>query len=139
VTAPAALDLPARSRSSREARRWVAERLADMGLDHLVDAVELLTAEIVTNALLHAGTPLTLRVRREGTGVHVEVHDGSPVPPRRHHYSATATTGRGVGLLENLSDEWGWRPERDGKTVWFRVLRERSVWAPIDLTGLEGA
>ena len=139
MTTSADLALLPRSRSSREARRWVCERLAAMGLDPLSDAVELLTTEVVTNSLIHAGTPLTLRIHRQGQGVQVEVHDGSPVPPRRQRYSATATTGRGVGLLENLADEWGWRPEDGGKTVWFRVLKERPAWSPLDLSGLEGA
>lgn len=139
MTASADLALLPRSRSSREAREWVCERLAVMGLDPLSDAVELLTSEVVTNALIHAGTPLTLSIRRQGAGVQVEVHDGSPVPPRRQRYSATATTGRGVGLLENLADEWGWRPEGEGKTVWFRVMRARQAWSPTDLPGLEGA
>jgi anti-sigma regulatory factor (Ser/Thr protein kinase) len=138
VTAVADLDLPAQPRSAREARLWVADRVERFGLEPLVDAVELLTVEVVTNALIHAGTPLRLRIRREGSGVHVEVHDGSSVPPRRQHYSRTATTGRGVGLLEDLADEWGWRPEPDGKTVWFRVLRPRQTWTPFDLSGLEG-
>ncbi len=73
------------------------------------------------------------------------MHDGSTVPPHRHHFSRTATTGRGVGLLDELADEWGWRPEDGGKTVWFRVLRPRETWpvagrpglADLDLQGLE--
>lgn len=128
--------LPARPSSSREARRWVGDRLAELHLEPLLDAVELLTSEIVTNALLHTGRPMVLRMRTQGEGVEVEVHDGSKLPPARRHYSATATTGRGVEVLDTLADEWGWRPEPDGKTVWFRVLRPREVWAPLDLDGL---
>lgn len=138
MTTFADLDLPARSLSAREARRWVSGCLAALGLDRLADAVELLTAEVVTNALLHAGTPLRVRVRPEGSGVHVEVHDGSPVPPHRQHFSATATTGRGIGLLDDLADEWGVRQEPDGKTVWFQVLRPRDTWTVFDLEGLAG-
>lgn len=137
-TAVTELALPARPSSSRDARRWVTDRLADLGLDGLADAVELLTSEVVTNALIHAGTPMVLRLRPEGPGVEVEVQDGSTMPPARRHYSATATTGRGVEVLDSLADDWGWRPDGDGKTVWFRVLVAREVWAPVDLDGLLG-
>ncbi len=126
------LPLPARPSASRQARHWVVDRLAEMRLEPLADAVELLTSELVTNALIHAGTPMVLRLRPAGAGVEVEVHDGSAMPPARRHYSSTATTGRGVEVLDSLADEWGWRPDVDGKTVWFRVLSPREVWAPFD-------
>ncbi|WP_380169408.1 ATP-binding protein [Jannaschia sp. R86511] len=145
MTAPAAIELPPQALSAREARRWVTERISAYGLEPLCDAVELLTVEVVTNALLHAGTQVRVMVERKGPGVQVDVHDGSLVPPHRQHFSRTATTGRGVGLLDDLADEWGWRPEADGKTVWFRVLHPRETWsgadfmADIDLDGLEPA
>ncbi len=113
-------------------------RIIGYGLEPLGDAVELLTAEVVTNALLHANTRLRLSVRRQGAGVQVEVQDGSTVPPHRQHFSRTATTGRGIGLLDDLADEWGWRPEDDGKTVWFRVLKARETWFAADVLGLDG-
>lgn len=138
LTASATIELPPEAVSARRARHWVTDRIAGYGLEPLGDAVELLTAEVVTNALLHANTRLRLHVRREGAGVQVEVHDGSSVPPHRQHFSSTATTGRGVGLLDDLADEWGWRPEDDGKTVWFRVLRPRQTWSGTDVAGLDG-
>lgn len=145
LTAPATIELPAEPLSARRARHWVTERVVGYGLEPLRDAVELLTAEVVTNALLHANTRLRVRVRRQGAGVQVEVQDGSEAPPMRLHFSRTATTGRGVGLLDDLADEWGWRPETGGKTVWFRVLRARESWSAVDghdgsdLEGLEPA
>lgn len=117
LTAAATIELPAEAVSARRARHWVRDRIVGYGLEPLGDVVELLTVEVVTNAVLHADTPLRLHVQREGAGVQVEVHDGSTVPPHRHHFSRTATTGRGVGLLDELADEWGWRPEDGGKTV----------------------
>lgn len=137
MNAASELDLPPQALSARRARRWVAGRVAGLGLDPLCDAVELLTAEVVTNALLHAGTPVKVRIRRRGAGVQVEVRDGSTVPPHRQHFSRTSTTGRGIGLLDDLADEWGWRAEDDGKVVWFRVLRARETWTALDLDGLE--
>jgi len=138
LTASATIELPAEAVSARRARHWVTDRIGEYGLEPLWDAVELLTAEVVTNGLLHAGTRLTLSVRRQGAGVQVEVQDGSPVPPHRQHFSRTATTGRGIGLLDDLADEWGWRAEDGGKTVWFRVLRPRTTWSAAGLLGVDG-
>lgn len=135
----AELVLPPDASSSRTARHWVGSRLVALRLEPLADAVELLTSEIVTNALLHAGTEMVLRLEPADGGVQVQVTDGSPVPPSRRRYSSTATTGRGVAVLDDLADEWGWTPEPTGKTVWFRVLRPRDVWAVFDVDGLMDA
>ena len=135
MDSPAVLELPPQPLSARRARRWMSEQMTGSGLEPLADAVELLTVEVVTNALLHAGTHLEVRLHRHGPGVEVEVQDGSVVPPHRQHFSRTATTGRGVGLLDDLADEWGWRLQDDGKTVWFRVLRARDTWSSSDLPG----
>ena len=126
------IPLPARPSASRTARRWVTARLVELRLETLADAVELLTSEVVTNALIHAGTPMVLRLRRAGAGVEIEVQDGSTLPPARRYYAATATTGRGVEIMDSLADSWGWREGRDGKTVWFQVLYAREVWKPVD-------
>jgi anti-sigma regulatory factor (Ser/Thr protein kinase) len=126
-TAPQLL-LPALPASARTARRWVEGRLGDLGLARLEDLVLLLTSEVVTNAVTHAGTSAVLSLEKSGPGVRVEVHDGSSEPPVRREPSPDALRGRGVALLDDLSDEWGWEPDRagrSGKTVWFRVLRAR--------------
>lgn len=122
VTAAEIVLPPGSASAPRTARWWVAGRLKELGLEPLADAVLLLTSEIVTNALIHAGTEMRVRLRPSGAGVRVEVRDGSGVPPVRHRYSLRSTTGRGLGLLDSLADEWGWAPDGTGKTVWFRVL-----------------
>lgn len=136
MTGAAELVLPPDASSSRTARHWVSSRLVELRLEPLADAVELLTSEIVTNALLHAGTEMVLRLEPADGGVQVEVSDGSRVPPSRRRYSSTATTGRGVAVLDDLADEWGWNADPTGKTVWFRVLRPRDVWSVFDVEGL---
>jgi anti-sigma regulatory factor (Ser/Thr protein kinase) len=130
VTTARELSLPARASSAREARRWVVGLVEEWGLEPLLEQVELLTTELVTNALLHAGTPMRVRLQRERAGVRVEVHDGSTVVPSRRRYSRTATTGRGMG---SLADDWGWRTEPDGKVTWALVETPRDAWGAFDL------
>jgi anti-sigma regulatory factor (Ser/Thr protein kinase) len=125
--------LPPRATSPREARRWVAQQLEDMGLQPFVEQAELLSTELVTNALLHAGTTIRVRVAREGQGVRIEVQDGSRVVPSRRLYSPTATTGRGTRLLDSLADEWGWETVPDGKVTWLRLENVRDAWGAFEL------
>lgn len=119
---PDLLLLEPRRDAAALARRHVRTAMLDWGLDDLVDPVLLLTSELVTNALLHSGTWITVLIVRDGLGVRVTVGDGSSVPPIRRRRSANASTGRGVQLLGAVADGWGWDPVGDGKEVWFRLL-----------------
>ncbi len=122
------LSLPQRLEAANQARRHVRQKLLAWELDELVDPVVLLTSEVVTNALLHARPVITVSVQRDGAGVRVEVCDGSGVQPVRRRRSVTATTGRGVQMLESVSDGWGSTALGEGKLVWFRVVSAHT-WA----------
>jgi anti-sigma regulatory factor (Ser/Thr protein kinase) len=110
--------------SPRVARRWVRDRLVGLGREDLEGSAQLLVTEVVTNALLHAGTPIRVVLRMEGDGVQVEVTDGSTTEPVRRHHSSLATIGRGVALLDDVAQAWGWTVTSEGKTVWFFVGHE---------------
>lgn len=90
----------------------------------MVEIATLLVSEAVTNAVLHAGTEVRVRVGRDGRSVRVEVADTSPAVPLRRHASADAATGRGMLLIEELSDSWGLQRSADGKVVWFELVAE---------------
>lgn len=97
------------------------DSLASAGREDLIETAELLVSEVVTNALLHAGTPIDLAVFVADGGLRVEAGDGSPHFPRRRGYAPTAGTGRGLMLLQQMVDDWGVVPNALGKTVWFRL------------------
>lgn len=101
------------------ARRFVRDALRDAGVD--VDTAILLVSEVVTNAVLHARSPLRVRVTTGDGFARVAVTDGSPVPPRLHTFSHMSATGRGLRMVEQLSRAWGVETSNDGKTVWFEV------------------
>ncbi|WP_432535549.1 ATP-binding protein [Kineococcus arenarius] len=104
------------------ARHWVVRRCAAMGVPPAAGAVvELLTAELTANAVLHGSPPVRLDLERAGEGVRVRVHDADPTPPVRRDVGPEATGGRGVALVDLLSSEWGVLQRTDGKTVWFTV------------------
>lgn len=104
------------------ARRWIAEALAGTALETLTPDAELVVSELVTNALLHAGPPVSLRVRVDGATVRIEVADGSRLAPLRGLARADAMTGRGLSLVAALARDWGVEPSPGGgKVVWCEL------------------
>jgi anti-sigma regulatory factor (Ser/Thr protein kinase) len=113
--------LPPHPTSVGEARRIVRRLLVTGGDVDLVDAAELLVSEIVTNAVLHAGTSIDLRCTLVDHSLLVEVDDGGGQLPSYRGYDSTVCSGRGLVLLEQLAERWGVIPTFGGKTVWFLV------------------
>jgi anti-sigma regulatory factor (Ser/Thr protein kinase) len=90
----------------------------------VVDVVELLTSEVVTNALLHASSAEELVVQLETNRVRVEVSDSSTDPPVQRRIEVAAASGRGLTIVDALSSKWGVQhPPNGGKRVWFEVRR----------------
>jgi anti-sigma regulatory factor (Ser/Thr protein kinase) len=117
------VDLPADNSSPARARALVVEMLGDWQLVRLVDAATLLTSELVTTAVRHAGTGLRLSLTRVGSDrVRVAVHDRAPgVAVRLRRSDDDAEGGRGLFLVEHLSAGWGSVAGDAGKTVWFEL------------------
>ncbi|MFD5563457.1 SpoIIE family protein phosphatase [Kitasatospora griseola] len=104
----------------RHARDFTRRTLTGWGLTSLVEPVVLLTGELLTNALMHAGSPLQLRVFR-GTLLTVEVSDADSREPRLRPSTPHDEGGRGMQLINELAHRWGSRATRDGKVVWFEM------------------
>ncbi|MFN2524029.1 MAG: SpoIIE family protein phosphatase [Mycobacteriales bacterium] len=115
--------LPAHGRSASEARRIIEAAVEEAQLTDLVDEALLLVTELVTNAIVHAGTELELLVSTDGPTLRVEVSDRSPgaIPVVRDQPSETREGGRGIFLLDALATEWGTRHFGSGKSVWFQL------------------
>jgi anti-sigma regulatory factor (Ser/Thr protein kinase) len=110
-------------------RRLVSAALSEWELEALSYTATLLTSEVLTNSLLHARTQIVLTVERTGANsATISVHDGSPIVPRRRRHADDATTGRGLDLLDRLSQSWHVRPEGEGKTVTFTVATDVDPW-----------
>lgn len=114
--------LPPEPQSPRSARRLLREVAAASGRDEWLDVGELAISEVVTNAALHAHTPIEVRVAVFDNRLCVEVKDGSPAVPVSRDYGADATTGRGLGLVAAMALECGVHSlGAAGKIVWFCV------------------
>jgi two-component sensor histidine kinase len=105
----------------RAARRWVADRCAELHLD--IDGTELtlLVNELVINACVHGAEPIRVRLDVDQGRVRVEVEDGSPMMPEVQRPEERSTTGRGLLIVESLSRARGAERVGAGKMVWAEV------------------
>ena len=115
--------LPPAPTSPRDARLFVSHWTRQWGYQRLLGPVALLTSELATNAVLHAGTSFEVSATNLGSGVRVTVWDGSPAAPAVRDPAKVDATGRGLRLVDSISAHWGWErdPDRGGKQVWFEL------------------
>lgn len=105
-----------------EARTFVAEHAPPLPPDTR-DAMLLLTSELVTNAVLHARTPLEVGITVAHDAILVTVHDLDLSSPERPACQ-TREGGWGLGLVTALAEESALEPHAEGgKTAWFRLPR----------------
>ncbi|MFD6174642.1 ATP-binding protein [Streptomyces coeruleorubidus] len=110
--------------AARHLRRILRVYLTAWEMTELCDPACLALTELVANVVRH--TPdrraAVLMTRRpDGRGVRVEVTDTCPRPPLSTAVDELAEDGRGVLIVDTVTDRWGWHPlpDRPGKTVWF--------------------
>jgi anti-sigma regulatory factor (Ser/Thr protein kinase) len=108
-----------------QARRFVEQALAGWGSVTSRDCARLLVSELVTSTVEHAGRFIEVCVALEDEEVRITVRDGSADSPRRCDVDTEADFGRGLVIVNHLSDGWGVDPSRDGKVVWFSVRSAR--------------
>jgi anti-sigma regulatory factor (Ser/Thr protein kinase) len=108
------------------ARAAVARCVEQLGLDAVRDDVLLLVSEMVTNAVRYAAPPVRLEISAGREDVVVAVCDGSPQAPARREPGEEAEGGRGMLLVDLLTDDHGVRSDPPGKAVWARLRRNGS-------------
>ena len=112
--------------AAAEARRRVRAAIASWQVPVDQDAALLLTSELVTNAVRHEsgqGAQAVMLVISCSRGrLRVDVHDTSRSLPAVADVPADAETGRGLLLVETLSDEWGYYRTSAGKAVYFTLV-----------------
>jgi serine phosphatase RsbU (regulator of sigma subunit)/anti-sigma regulatory factor (Ser/Thr protein kinase) len=123
--------LPADPAAVRRSRGLVRAQLEKWGLSDLSYTTELVTSELITNALRYAPGPIELRLLRERTLI-CEVLDRSAALPRLRHAGDEEENGRGLVVVSQLSHRWGTRRTAEGKVVWCEQLLPD---ADLDQTG----
>ena len=117
------VELPADLRSPALARRYVTTALHGGPHQPLLDDALLLVTEIVTNAIVHAGTSARLSIDTTDHGsIRFEVVDRSPMSSlAMRSSSANSTGGRGLHRLSALASAWGTMHTPSEKSVWFTL------------------
>ena len=117
----AKVELPAGSGAPKMARAFVAEQLQAWECGDVLDTALLLTSELVTNAVLHARTAMTLVATVDRGRLRIGVADGSSKLPYMRPYEIDDLTGRGLAMVAGYSADWGVEEQVDGKCVWFEI------------------
>lgn len=115
--------LPADPTAPRIAREFLRDAFRGRQEGAVVDEAELLVSELVTNAIRHGAPPIELQVRCDGRdALEICVRDSDPAPPVPRDAGHDAEGGRGMLLVDLVSDRWGTETDAgDGKTVWFTL------------------
>jgi anti-sigma regulatory factor (Ser/Thr protein kinase) len=104
--------------SVRKARDFVRTNLRELGFPGSVDNGVLIASELVTNAVREAPDTPCLVAVRVGAGYPViEVHDGSPEPPKMQSPDFVAERGRGLHIVDALCEDWDCVQSGGGKVV----------------------
>lgn len=86
------------------------------------DVVLLVISELVTNAVRQGDGPVRITLEAADDSLMVEVFDTGHRLPAMGDAALDSTGGRGLHMIETVSDGWGVREDLNGKTVWARLL-----------------
>jgi len=121
----ARLELPATPAAAGVARLFVRCLCEEWGVEEVADVAELLSSELVTNAVVHAHTAVELCAARDDDGgFRVDVFDrgvAGHLVPRRRKADPAAENGRGLAIVASLASSWGVDEAGNGKSVWFTL------------------
>ena len=119
----ATLDLPQALTSAAEARRFVAGKVTDWGLEDLLDDALLVASELAANAVTHADSPCRIRLSVNAATQRIDVIDTGSGTPEPQPASWTEEHGRGLHLVDALTTAWGLEIIPEGKLVWAELPR----------------
>jgi anti-sigma regulatory factor (Ser/Thr protein kinase) len=122
---------PAEAQSVPAARRFATRLLAGSGPD-VLQAAELMVSELATNSVRHGNTRFDLTIERTSNEIRVEVTDQGGGTPALRSPGPDEPTGRGLRIVDMLSDQWGVERRVGGKTVWFMLAVGPSGRAGVD-------
>ncbi|MFI1337349.1 SpoIIE family protein phosphatase [Streptomyces sp. NPDC020845] len=113
----AVLDIPTDPEFVARARSWSTGQLAAWGCETAAFTTELAVSELVTNAIRYGAQPIRLRLIK-GRSLICEVDDAGSTAPHLRRAQAFDEGGRGLFLVAQVTERWGTRHARTGKTIW---------------------
>jgi anti-sigma regulatory factor (Ser/Thr protein kinase) len=114
--------VPRQLRSAAVARALTERVLTGWGIADLIADAQVVVSELVTNALVHAGTSAELRLAHHHRSLRIAVVDHGPGTPDPHAPSEARIGGRGLQIVDAISNAWGVENiTGDGKLVWAEL------------------
>ncbi|MFF5967307.1 ATP-binding protein [Streptomyces collinus] len=116
--------LAGEEREVSPARRKVVDKVCAWGVplkDETADAIRLVTSELITNAVVHGGGPVTVTLYHRPGSLVIDVVDGNSAAPQMSCAQAYDESGRGLALVEILAARCAWEPAGLGKRVWAEI------------------
>lgn len=114
--------LPADVTAPGIARAFLAEACCGSHEAEVVEEAQLLVSELVTNAIRYGAPPIELQVRCAGEDqLQIWVRDSEPSIPQPVEPGPDAEGGRGLLLVDLVSEEWGHEGDGEGKAIWFTL------------------
>jgi anti-sigma regulatory factor (Ser/Thr protein kinase) len=110
---------PCRAESVAAARKFAREVLHDQS-GETIGAAELMISELASNCVRHAHSDFELVIDYEKC-IRVEVRDSGHGQPVLQNPTPRDISGRGLRIIETMSEDWGVIPSANGKTVWFEM------------------
>ncbi len=102
------------------ARHFVRDLLSDQPRE-IVEAAELMTSELATNSVRHARSDFELAIHLLRDEIRVELSDHGQGQPVLRSPTPQERSGRGLRMVQALSEDWGITPSPNGKLVWFTL------------------
>lgn len=111
-------------------RSLVRAQLEGWGIQEVSDAAQLCVGELVANVIRHIGpgTPTTLSVSLSGGRLRIEVRDPDPrALPTLSEVGLDAESGRGMALIDAVTERWGVDLTADRKVTWCELSTARTT------------
>jgi len=119
---PGRITLPTDPQAAKMARDFLSDICCGRHEAGVLDEAQLLVSELVGNAVRHGAPPIEVEVRcAGGQALQIRVRDAAEGHPLPRQAGELDEGGRGLALVDLISDAWGIEREAPGKTVWFRL------------------
>jgi anti-sigma regulatory factor (Ser/Thr protein kinase) len=120
-------EFPCQSESVTAARHFVREVLRGQPKE-VAELAELMASELATNSVRHARSQFQISIRL-GQDIRIEVRDNGSGDPQMLSPGPQDPSGRGLLIVESMSEDWGVRRSDAAKTVWFTLPRRQTSGA----------